>query len=118
MHIHILGICGTFMGSLAVLARQLGHTVSGSDANVYPPMSTQLEQQGIEIHAGFLEQAIDESGTLVTPTGNRVMGYLLDAAGKRVFVTVVKRGGAHGSWRAERGGDRRKNRVNREKPRR
>ena len=43
MHIHILGICGTFMGSLAVLAKELGHHVTGSDANVYPPMSTQLQ---------------------------------------------------------------------------
>ncbi len=43
MHIHILGICGTFMGSLAVLAKELGHRVTGSDANVYPPMGTQLE---------------------------------------------------------------------------
>ncbi len=40
MHIHILGICGTFMGGVAMLARQLGHKVTGSDANVYPPMST------------------------------------------------------------------------------
>ena len=53
MHIHILGICGTFMGSLAVLAKQLGHRVSGSDANVYPPMSTQLEEHGIELMEGF-----------------------------------------------------------------
>src|SRR5690606_9936152 len=45
MHIHILGICGTFMGSLAVLAKELGHRVTGSDANVYPPMSTQLQAQ-------------------------------------------------------------------------
>ncbi len=43
MHIHILGICGTFMGGLAVLAKQAGHRVTGCDANVYPPMSTQLE---------------------------------------------------------------------------
>ena len=49
MHIHVLGICGTFMGSLAVLAKELGHRVTGSDANVYPPMSTQLEAQGIEL---------------------------------------------------------------------
>ncbi|MDF3084008.1 Mur ligase domain-containing protein, partial [Burkholderia sola] len=42
MHIHILGICGTFMGGLAVLAREAGHTVTGCDAGVYPPMSTQL----------------------------------------------------------------------------
>ena len=53
MHIHILGICGTFMGSLAILAKQLGFEVSGSDANVYPPMSTQLEQQGIRLCEGF-----------------------------------------------------------------
>jgi UDP-N-acetylmuramate: L-alanyl-gamma-D-glutamyl-meso-diaminopimelate ligase len=49
MHIHILGICGTFMGGLAVLARQAGHRVTGCDANVYPPMSTQLEAQGIDL---------------------------------------------------------------------
>jgi UDP-N-acetylmuramate: L-alanyl-gamma-D-glutamyl-meso-diaminopimelate ligase len=53
VHIHILGICGTFMGSLAILAKQLGHRVTGSDANVYPPMSTQLEQQGIELVQGY-----------------------------------------------------------------
>ena len=53
MHIHILGICGTFMGGLALLARELGHTVSGSDANVYPPMSTQLEEQGITLLQGY-----------------------------------------------------------------
>ena len=53
MHIHILGICGTFMGGLALLARELGHTVSGSDANVYPPMSTQLESQGIVLLEGY-----------------------------------------------------------------
>lgn len=49
MHIHILGICGTFMGGIATLARQLGHRVTGSDANVYPPMSTLLENMGVEI---------------------------------------------------------------------
>jgi UDP-N-acetylmuramate: L-alanyl-gamma-D-glutamyl-meso-diaminopimelate ligase len=53
MHIHILGICGTFMGGLAVLARQAGHKVTGCDANVYPPMSTQLEEQGIALIEGF-----------------------------------------------------------------
>ena len=53
MHIHILGICGTFMGSLAVLARELGHTVTGSDQGVYPPMSTQLEAQGIGLMEGY-----------------------------------------------------------------
>ncbi|RUO27937.1 UDP-N-acetylmuramate:L-alanyl-gamma-D-glutamyl-meso-diaminopimelate ligase [Aliidiomarina sedimenti] len=49
MHIHILGICGTFMGGIAAIARQLGHRVTGSDAHVYPPMSTMLEQMGIVI---------------------------------------------------------------------
>jgi UDP-N-acetylmuramate: L-alanyl-gamma-D-glutamyl-meso-diaminopimelate ligase len=53
MHIHILGICGTFMGGLAVLAKEAGHKVTGCDANVYPPMSTQLQAQGIELIEGF-----------------------------------------------------------------
>jgi UDP-N-acetylmuramate: L-alanyl-gamma-D-glutamyl-meso-diaminopimelate ligase len=53
MHIHILGICGTFMGGIAVLAKKAGHKVTGCDANVYPPMSTQLEAQGIELIEGF-----------------------------------------------------------------
>jgi UDP-N-acetylmuramate: L-alanyl-gamma-D-glutamyl-meso-diaminopimelate ligase len=53
MHIHILGICGTFMGGIALLARERGVTVSGADANVYPPMSTQLQQQGIQLTEGY-----------------------------------------------------------------
>ncbi|MGI9024994.1 MAG: UDP-N-acetylmuramate:L-alanyl-gamma-D-glutamyl-meso-diaminopimelate ligase [Burkholderiaceae bacterium] len=53
MHIHILGICGTFMGGLAVLARAAGHRVTGCDAGVYPPMSTQLEAQGIALIEGW-----------------------------------------------------------------
>ncbi|MCC6757802.1 MAG: UDP-N-acetylmuramate:L-alanyl-gamma-D-glutamyl-meso-diaminopimelate ligase [Arenimonas sp.] len=53
MNLHILGICGTFMGGVAALARELGHRVQGSDANVYPPMSTQLEQLGIGLHSGY-----------------------------------------------------------------
>ncbi|MRR52229.1 MAG: UDP-N-acetylmuramate:L-alanyl-gamma-D-glutamyl-meso-diaminopimelate ligase [Rhodocyclaceae bacterium] len=53
MHIHILGICGTFMGGIALLARAAGHRVTGCDANVYPPMSTQLEDQGIELIQGY-----------------------------------------------------------------
>ena len=52
MRLHILGICGTFMGGLALLARALGHEVSGSDTNVYPPMSTQLAEQGISLLEG------------------------------------------------------------------
>lgn len=53
MHLHILGICGTFMGGVALLARALGHRVTGSDADVYPPMSTQLQEAGIDLMEGF-----------------------------------------------------------------
>ena len=53
MHLHILGICGTFMGGIAALAKAEGHTVTGCDANVYPPMSTQLEALGIALTEGF-----------------------------------------------------------------
>ena len=52
MHLHILGICGTFMGGLALIARAAGHKVTGCDAGVYPPMSTQLAEQGIELIEG------------------------------------------------------------------
>jgi len=53
MHVHILGICGTFMGGIAAIAKAAGHRVTGSDKNVYPPMSTQLESLGIELIQGF-----------------------------------------------------------------
>ena len=53
VHIHILGICGTFMGGIAAIAKAAGHRVTGCDANVYPPMSTQLEAQGIELTVGY-----------------------------------------------------------------
>src|SRR3569623_1414181 len=53
MHIHILGICGTFMGGLAALAREAGHQVTGCDAGVYPPMSAQLRALGIDLIEGF-----------------------------------------------------------------
>ncbi|MEZ7210970.1 UDP-N-acetylmuramate:L-alanyl-gamma-D-glutamyl-meso-diaminopimelate ligase [Pantoea ananatis] len=65
MRIHILGICGTFMGGLAMLARSLGHQVTGSDANVYPPMSTLLEQQGIELTEGYDASQLDPAPDLV-----------------------------------------------------
>ena len=65
MHIYILGICGTFMGSLAVLARELGHTVTGSDQGVYPPMSTQLEAQGINLMNGFSPDHLEPKPDLV-----------------------------------------------------
>ncbi len=59
--IHILGICGTFMGGLAVLARSLGFEVSGSDQNVYPPMSTQLEKIGIRMHQGYDDSVLNQT---------------------------------------------------------
>lgn len=65
MHIHILGICGTFMGSLAVLARELGHQVTGSDQGVYPPMSTQLEAQGITLMEGYRADHLKPAPDLV-----------------------------------------------------
>ena len=83
MHIHILGVCGTFMGSLAILARQLGHKVTGSDANVYPPMSTQLEEQGIELIEGFDPAQLDLGADQIVvgnamSRGNPVIEAMLD----------------------------------------
>lgn len=83
MHIHILGICGTFMGGLALLARAAGHRVTGCDANVYPPMSTQLQQAGIELIEGFaadqlaIKPDVWVIGNVVT-RGNRLMEAILD----------------------------------------
>ncbi len=65
MHIHILGICGTFMGGLALIARQLGFEVTGSDENVYPPMSTQLEEQGIRLMSGYRAENVDTNPDVV-----------------------------------------------------
>ena len=65
MHIHILGVCGVFMGGVASMAKALGHHVTGSDANVYPPMSTQLEKQGIELIHGFDPAQLDHEPDLV-----------------------------------------------------
>ncbi len=67
MHVHILGICGTFMGGVAALARAAGHEVTGCDRNVYPPMSTQLKELGIEIHEGVdaTQLAIDPDCVVV-----------------------------------------------------
>jgi UDP-N-acetylmuramate: L-alanyl-gamma-D-glutamyl-meso-diaminopimelate ligase len=65
MKLHILGICGTFMGGIAALARADGHDVSGQDANVYPPMSTQLEALGIELHEGYSGDAVPDDADLV-----------------------------------------------------
>ncbi|NKN31842.1 UDP-N-acetylmuramate:L-alanyl-gamma-D-glutamyl-meso-diaminopimelate ligase [Marichromatium bheemlicum] len=65
MHLHILGICGTFMGGVALLARALGHRVTGSDANVYPPMSTQLGAAGIELMEGYDAAQLDPAPDVV-----------------------------------------------------
>lgn len=83
MRIHILGICGTFMAGIAQIAQQAGHEVAGSDMNVYPPMSTQLETQGIKLFHGFLPQHIDSAVDCVIvgnviKRGNPAMEYVLD----------------------------------------
>lgn len=84
MHIHILGICGTFMGGLAVLARAAGHRVTGCDAGVYPPMSTQLEAQDIALIEGWDPAQLDLDPDLfvignVVSRGNPLMEAILDA---------------------------------------
>jgi UDP-N-acetylmuramate: L-alanyl-gamma-D-glutamyl-meso-diaminopimelate ligase len=84
MHIHILGICGTFMGGLAALAREAGHRVTGCDAGVYPPMSEQLRGLGIDLIEGFaadqlaLKPDVFVIGNVVT-RGNPLMEAILDA---------------------------------------
>jgi UDP-N-acetylmuramate: L-alanyl-gamma-D-glutamyl-meso-diaminopimelate ligase len=83
MHIHILGICGTFMGGIAAIAKQAGHRVTGCDANVYPPMSTQLEAQGIELLEGWAPQQVELKPDLfvignVVSRGNPLMEAILD----------------------------------------
>ena len=83
MHIHILGICGTFMGGLALLAREMGYTVTGSDAGVYPPMSTQLEAAGIILHEGYDPAPLEPAPDLVVvgnalSRGNPAVEYMLD----------------------------------------
>ena len=83
-HIHILGICGTFMGGVALLARECGYRVTGSDANVYPPMSDQLRDAGIELmegyEAGHLQPAPDQVvvGNALS-RGNPAIEYMLNA---------------------------------------
>jgi UDP-N-acetylmuramate: L-alanyl-gamma-D-glutamyl-meso-diaminopimelate ligase len=83
MHIHILGICGTFMGGLALLARELGMTVTGSDANVYPPMSDQLAAAGIDVSEGYKPAHLQPEPDLVVmgnamTRGNPAVEYVLN----------------------------------------
>jgi UDP-N-acetylmuramate: L-alanyl-gamma-D-glutamyl-meso-diaminopimelate ligase len=113
MHIHILGICGTFMGGIAAIARQAGHRVTGCDANVYPPMSTQLEAQGISLIEGFAEDQLSLKPDLfvignVVSRGNPLMEAILNAGlpyvsgpqwlGERVLANhhVMSVAGTHG----------------------
>jgi UDP-N-acetylmuramate: L-alanyl-gamma-D-glutamyl-meso-diaminopimelate ligase len=84
MHLHILGICGTFMGGIAALARAAGHRVTGSDTNVYPPMSTQLEAQGITLIEGYDPAQLDLAPDVVVvgnvmTRGKPVIERLLDS---------------------------------------
>jgi UDP-N-acetylmuramate: L-alanyl-gamma-D-glutamyl-meso-diaminopimelate ligase len=85
MHVHILGICGTFMGGIAAIARAAGHRVTGSDLNVYPPMSTQLAALGIEVVQGYGPEQLDPAPDVVV-VGN-VMGR-----GKPVIEALLERG--------------------------
>ncbi len=88
MRLHILGICGTFMGGVAALARELGHTVEGSDANVYPPMSNQLEALGIALMSGYTAEHLQAGPDHARPDmvvvgnamtrGNPAVEYMLD----------------------------------------
>ena len=83
MRIHIIGVCGTFMGGVARLATELGHTITGSDAHTYPPMSTQLEQLGIELFEGYRAENINENVDLVIvgnsiSRGNPELEWVLD----------------------------------------
>ncbi len=86
MHIHILGICGTFMGGIAAIARQAGHTVTGCDANVYPPMSTQLEAQGIELIEGFDAAQVDIGADLF------VIGNVVTRGKQPLIEAILNRG--------------------------
>jgi UDP-N-acetylmuramate: L-alanyl-gamma-D-glutamyl-meso-diaminopimelate ligase len=83
MHIHILGACGTFMGGVALLAKRAGHRVSGSDQHTYPPMSTQLMAEGIELFEGYSPEQLDPEPDLVIignalSRGNPAVEYVLN----------------------------------------
>ena len=84
MHIHILGACGTFMGGVALLAKRAGHRVSGSDRHTYPPMSTQLESEGIDLFEGYSAAQFDPAPDLVVignalSRGNPAVEYVLNS---------------------------------------
>jgi UDP-N-acetylmuramate: L-alanyl-gamma-D-glutamyl-meso-diaminopimelate ligase len=86
MHLHILGIAGTFMGGLARIARDLGHTVTGCDAQVYPPMSDQLRALGIDLHEGYDAEQLDQYRANLYVVGNAM------TRGKPVIEAILDRG--------------------------
>jgi UDP-N-acetylmuramate: L-alanyl-gamma-D-glutamyl-meso-diaminopimelate ligase len=86
MHIHILGICGTFMGGIAVIAKQAGHKVTGCDAQVYPPMSTQLQAQGIELIEGFGAEQADIGADMY------VIGNVVSRGKQPLMEEILNRG--------------------------
>ena len=103
-HIHILGICGTFMGGIAAIAKQAGYRVTGCDANVYPPMSTQLEAQGIELISGFDASQLDLKPDVfvignVVSRGNPLMEAILDAGASYISGPQwLAENVLHGKW--------------------
>lgn len=113
MHIHILGICGTFMGGIALIAKQAGHKVTGSDQNVYPPMSDELREAGIEIYQGYGAEQLDIKPDLIVvgnvmkrgmPVIERMLSERLDYVSGPGFLedlylrkkTVLAVSGTHG----------------------
>ena len=88
MHVHILGICGTFMGGIAAIARAAGHRVTGSDRNVYPPMSTQLAALGVDVIEGFDAAQLEPAPDIV------VVGNVM-TRGQPVIEELLERGLAY-----------------------
>ena len=86
MRLHILGICGTFMGGLAKIAREAGHEVTGCDAQVYPPMSDQLRELGIGLHEGYDAEQLDRYPADLYVVGNAM------TRGKPVVEEILNRG--------------------------
>ncbi len=120
-HIHILGICGTFMGGIAAIARQAGYRVTGCDANVYPPMSTQLEAQGIALIEGFGMEQLDLRPDMfvignVVSRGNPLMEEILNrglpyVSGPQWLAENILRHGDEGSRAASEHATKRSERT-------
>ena len=91
MHIHILGICGTFMGGLAQIAKQLGHEVTGSDQNMYPPMSDELIKLRIDVMNGYEAEHLHSCPDLILvgntlSRGNPAIEYMLNQRDRKSVV--------------------------------